>query len=100
MIRRLVFLLVTSLAFYSAFHLIYGYYLSDIRPVASSEGPQSLLRFETAFVLTAIMWISLAIAMLTSISIIVLVVRRAQSPQAAAAIQSRPNCKDSGSSLR
>jgi hypothetical protein len=100
MIRRLVFLLVTSLASYGGFYLIYRVYLSDIVPVASSEGTQSLLRFETAFILTAIMWVSLAVAALTTIFIVLLLVRQAQCPQGTAAVPPWPRRKVPGSGLR
>ncbi len=100
MIRRLVFLLVTSLASYGGFYLIYRYYLSDILPVASSEGPQSLWRFETAFILTAIMWVSLAVAALTALSIVLLLVKRARNTQSAAVPRPTPRRKVPGAGLR
>jgi hypothetical protein len=100
MIRRLVFLLATSLASYGGFYLIYLFYLSDIVPVASSEGPQSLWRFEAAFILTAVMWVSLAVAALAAIFIALLLVRQAQRPQGTAAVPPWPRRKVPGSGLR
>lgn len=76
MIRRLAYLLAASLASYGALFLIYQSYLADIVPIASSDGPQSLWRFEAAFVVTAIMWISLAVSVLAALSIGLLLVRR------------------------
>ncbi len=82
MMRRLVFLLLVSLASYAGFYLVYHYFLSDIVPVASSDEPQSLWRFETAFILTAIMWVSLAVAAFAAVFIAVLLTRPAQRTRA------------------
>lgn len=100
MIRRLVFLLITSLASCSGFYLIYQYYLSDIVPVASSEGPQSLLRFEMAFIVTAVMWVSLAVAVLTAIFLGILLTRPAQPTGTTATNLPLPRRKVPGSGLR
>ena len=100
MIRRLVFLLLTSLASYAGFYSIYQYYLSDIVPVASSEGPQSLWRFESAFILTAIMWVSLAVAALAAIFLAVLLTRQAPRTGTTATIPPLPRRKVPGSGLR
>ncbi len=100
MIRRLLLLLLTSFVSYGGFYLIYHYYLSDIVPVASSDGPQSLWRFEAAFVLTAVMWISLAVAALAFIFIAVLLVKQAQHTGTTATSPPLPRRKVPGSGLR
>lgn len=81
MIRRLVYLLVASLASYGGLYLIYQRYLADVVPIASSDGPQSLWRFEAAFVFTAVMWISLAVSVLSAFSIGLLLMRRTRDRQ-------------------
>lgn len=88
MIRRLVYLLAASLASYGGLYLIYHRYLADIVPIASSDGPQSLWRFEAAFVVTAVMWILLAVSVLSAFSLGLLLVKRIQGRQGPGA--SRP----------
>lgn len=100
MMRRLVFLLVVSLASYAGFYLIYHFYLSDIVPVASSDGPQSLWRFETAFILTATMWVSLAVAALAAIFIVVLLTRQTPPSRTRAVHPPLPRRRVPGSGLR
>ncbi len=53
-------------------------YFSDILPLASTE-PQSVWRFETAFLLTAAQWIALAVVAITAISIAILLMRSAKA---------------------
>ena len=70
MVRRLVYLAVGSTAFLVGVTVVLRYF-SDILPLASSE-PQSIWRFEVAFLLTAAQWIALAVVAITSASIVVL----------------------------
>jgi hypothetical protein len=46
-------------------------YFSDILPLASTE-PQSVWRFEAAFLLTAAQWTAIAVVAIAAISIVVL----------------------------
>jgi len=71
MLRRLVYLLVAATAFLTGVTAILRYF-SDILPLASTE-PQSVWRFEAAFLLTAAQWTALAVVAITSIAIIALV---------------------------
>jgi hypothetical protein len=71
MLRRLVYLLLTSAAFYVGITLILRFF-ADILPLASTEEPQSIWRFEMAFVLTAVQWITLAVAAITALATTVL----------------------------
>jgi hypothetical protein len=70
MMRRLVYFLVAATAFLAGVTVILGYF-SDILPLASTE-PQSVWRFEAAFLLTAAQWTALAVVAITAVSIIVL----------------------------
>ena len=70
MVRRLVYLAVGSTAFMVGVTVVLRYF-SDILSLASSE-PQSIWRFEVAFLLTAAQWIALAVVAITSASIVVL----------------------------
>jgi hypothetical protein len=76
MLRRLVYLLLASTAFCIAITFVLGFF-SDILPLASTEEPQSIWRFETAFVLTAVQWIALCVAALSAISITILLWKNA-----------------------
>lgn len=87
MIRRLVYLLTASLASYGGLYLIYRRYLADIVPIASSDGPQSLWRFEAAFVVTAVMWMSLAVSVLSAFFLGLLLMKRLQDRQGPGAIR-------------
>ena len=78
MLRRLVYLVVAGALVLAAVTVILHYF-SDILPLASTE-PQSIWRFETAFLLTAAQWIALAVVALAVIAIIVLLLRSARSP--------------------
>ena len=100
MTRRLVFLMLASFASYAGLSLIYQSYFSDIVPVASSEGAQSLWRFEAAFVLTAIMWISLAVALLATIFITVLLIQQIRRTGSRETHSPLPRRKVPGSGLR
>jgi hypothetical protein len=71
MLRRLVYLLLTSAAFYVGITLILRFF-ADILPLDSTEEPQSIWRFEMAFVLTAVQWITLAVAAITALATTVL----------------------------
>jgi hypothetical protein len=46
-------------------------YFSDILPLASTE-PQSVWRFEAAFLLTAAQWTAIAVVAIAAVSIVVL----------------------------
>jgi len=70
MLRRLVYLVSTSTAFLVGETTILRY-SSDVLPLASTE-PQSIWRFEAAYLLTATQWIVLAVVAIASISIMVL----------------------------
>ena len=70
MLRRLVYLVSTSTAFLVGETTILRYF-SDVLPLASTE-PQSIWRFEAAYLLTATQWIVLAVVAIASISIMVL----------------------------
>jgi hypothetical protein len=76
MMRRLVYFLVAATAFLAGVTVILGYF-SDILPLASTE-PQSVWRFEAAFLLTAAQWTALAVVAITAISIIVLLWKSAR----------------------
>jgi hypothetical protein len=76
MMRRLVYFLVAATAFLAGVTVILGYF-SDILPLASTE-PQSVWRFEAAFLLTAAQWTGLAVVAITAVSIIVLLWKSAR----------------------
>jgi hypothetical protein len=76
MMRRLVYFLVAATAFLAGVTVILGYF-SDILPLASTE-PQSVWRFEAAFLLTAAQWTALAVVAITAVSIIVLLWKSAR----------------------
>jgi hypothetical protein len=80
MLRRLFYLVVAGTAFLAATSIILRYF-SDILPLASTE-PQSVWRFEVAFLLTAAQWIALAVVAIASISIVTLLWKasRARTP--------------------
>jgi hypothetical protein len=77
MLQRLVYLVVGGTAVAAGIFFILGYF-SDIGPVATPE-PQSVWRFEAAFLLTAAQWIALAVVALAAISIVVLLFRSARA---------------------
>jgi hypothetical protein len=77
MMRRLVYFLVAATAFLAGVTVILGYF-SDILPLASTE-PQSVWRFEAAFLLTAAQWTALAVVAITAVSIIVLLWKSART---------------------
>jgi hypothetical protein len=70
MLRRLVYLAVAATACLAGITVILLYF-SDILPLASTE-PQSVWRFEAAFLLTAAQWIALAVVALSAVSIVAL----------------------------
>ena len=76
MMRRLVYFLVAATAFLAGVTVILRYF-SDILPLASTE-PQSVWRFEAAFLLTAAQWTALAVVAITAVSIIVLLWKSAR----------------------
>jgi hypothetical protein len=76
MMGRLVCLVVGSTAFLVGVTVVLRYF-SDILPLASTE-PQSIWRFEAAFLLTAAQWVALAVVAITSVSIVVLSWRSAR----------------------
>ena len=77
MLRRLVYLVVASTAFLAGVTFILRYF-SDILPLATTE-PQSIWRFETAFLLTATQWIALAVVAIGSAWIVILLWRSART---------------------
>lgn len=80
MLRRLVYLVVAGTAVLAGVTVILRYF-SDILPLASTE-PQSVWRFEAAFLLTAAQWIALAVVAIAAVSIVVLLMKsgRARAP--------------------
>jgi hypothetical protein len=70
MLRRLVYLVVAGTVFLAAVTMILRYF-SDILPLASTE-PQSVWRFEAAFLLTAAQWTAIAVVAIAAVSIVVL----------------------------
>jgi hypothetical protein len=80
MLRRLVYLVVAGTAALAGITVILRYF-SDILPLASTE-PQSVWRFEAAFLLTAAQWIAVAVVALAAISIVILLMKseRARTP--------------------
>jgi hypothetical protein len=70
MMRRLVYFLVAATAFLAGVTVILRYF-SDILPLASTE-PQSVWRFEAAFLLTAAQWTAIAVVAIAAVSIVVL----------------------------
>ena len=76
MLRRLVYLLAAATAFLTAATVILRYF-SDILPLASTE-PQSVWRFETAFLLTAAQWTAIAVVAIAAVSIVVLLWKSAR----------------------
>jgi uncharacterized membrane protein YedE/YeeE len=78
--RKLIYLAVGATAVLAGITAILRYF-SDILPLASTE-PQSVWRFEAAFLLTAAQWIALAVVALAAASIVVLLWRsdRARVP--------------------
>jgi len=78
--RRLIYLAVGATAVLAGITTILHYF-SDILPLASTE-PQSVWRFEAAFLLTAAQWIALAVVALAAASIVVLLWKsdRARAP--------------------
>ena len=77
MLRRFIYLLLTSAALYFGITFILRFF-ADILPLASTGEPQSIWRFEMAFVLTAVQWITLAVVALTALAITVLVYNNAR----------------------
>jgi hypothetical protein len=77
MLRRLVYLVMAGTAFLAGVTVILRYF-SDILPLASTE-PQSVWRFEAAFLLTAAQWIALAVVAIASVSIVVLLWRTSRT---------------------
>jgi len=74
MMRRLAILLAGSGAFALVLAVTYNRFFSDILPLATTE-PQSLWRFETAFVLTSITWIAAAVAALSALGLLLFLIR-------------------------
>jgi hypothetical protein len=68
--RKLIYLAVGATAVLAGITAILRCF-SDILPLASTE-PQSVWRFEAAFLLTAAQWIALAVVALAAASIVVL----------------------------
>jgi hypothetical protein len=81
MLRRLVYVVVTGTVVLAGITVILRYF-SDVLPLASTE-PQSVWRFEAAFLLTAAQWIAVAVVALAAILIVILLMKseRARTPQ-------------------
>ena len=79
MFRRLVTVLLASLALNVAIYLVRQDYFSDVVPVAASEGPQVLWRFETAFLLSALQLIMIAVSVATAFFFVLLAVKNARA---------------------
>ena len=77
MLQRLVYLAVGSTAVLVVVSFVLRF-LSDIGPVATPE-PQSIWRFEAAFLMTAMQWIAMAVVALSAISIVVLLFSSARA---------------------
>lgn len=75
MLRRLVYLVMTGMVFVAGITFMLRYF-SDILPLASTE-PQSVWRFEAAFLLTAAQWVAIAVVVLAAASIVTLLCRSA-----------------------
>jgi hypothetical protein len=80
MLRRFVYLLAGGTAVLAGISFILRYF-SDIQPVATRE-PQSVWRFEVAFLLTAAQWIALAVVTLAAVSVVVLLFRSSRGARA------------------
>jgi len=77
MLQRLWYLLVAGMTALIGITLMLRTF-SDILPVASTE-PQSVWRFEVAYLLTSVQWIVVAVVALTASSILVLLYRSSLS---------------------
>ncbi|MFO1107978.1 MAG: hypothetical protein U1E61_02210 [Bradyrhizobium sp.] len=77
MLRRLVYLVMASTVLLAGVTVILRYF-SDILPLASTE-PQSVWRFELAFLLTATQWVALAVVALAAVSIAIVLYRSARA---------------------
>jgi hypothetical protein len=77
MLKRLIFLVLAGTAALAGLTFILNYF-ADVLPLASTE-PQSVWRFEMAFLLTAAQWIALSVVALGAIAIIVLAWRSTQT---------------------
>ncbi|MFB9262375.1 hypothetical protein ACFFWD_04195 [Bradyrhizobium erythrophlei] len=69
--RRLTLLFLGSAAFSLALALLYIWCFSDILPLASTE-PQSIWRFEAAFVVTSVAWIAASVSALSAVGLLLL----------------------------
>ncbi|MBR1125178.1 hypothetical protein JQ628_26900 [Bradyrhizobium lablabi] len=76
MLQRLVYVAVVATAVLVGITVVLGYF-SDMQPVAFPE-PQSVWRFEAAFLLTAAQWIALAVVGIALFAIVVLLCRSAR----------------------
>lgn len=70
MLHRLVYLVMASAAALVGITLILDFF-SDVLPLASTE-PQSVWRFELAFLLTAAQWITLSVVALAATAVVVM----------------------------
>ncbi len=69
--RRLSLLFLGSAAFSLALALLYNWCFPDILPLASTE-PQSIWRFEAAFVVTSVAWIAASVSALSAVGLLLL----------------------------
>ncbi|MFB9261596.1 hypothetical protein ACFFWD_00080 [Bradyrhizobium erythrophlei] len=69
--RRLTLLFVGSAIFSLTLVLFYNWFFPDVLPLASTE-PQSIWRFEAAFVVTSIAWIAASVSALSAVGLLLL----------------------------
>lgn len=70
MLHRLVYLVMASAAALVGITILLNFF-SDVLPLASTE-PQSVWRFEMAFLLTAAQWIAIGVVAIASTAVIVM----------------------------
>jgi hypothetical protein len=73
MIPRLTLLTVASAALALLLLFVFQTYFSDILPLAATEVPPSTWRFQGAYVITILMYLSTAIAFMSVLGLIALV---------------------------
>jgi hypothetical protein len=76
MIRRLIVLVCISALASASLLILFHFVFSDILPLAASEETQSVWRFEAAFLITAVTWISGAVCLLSALGLVTLFCHR------------------------
>ncbi|VIO72911.1 hypothetical protein CI1B_45600 [Bradyrhizobium ivorense] len=69
--RAMAMLFCGSAVTTAALVLFYNWFFPDILPLASTE-PQVIWRFEAAFIVTAITWITAAVAAVSGLSLLLM----------------------------